>query len=273
MSTPLKILVFGAHPDDCEIKFGGTAALYARAGHHVRFVSVTNGNTGHHEIGGVELAKIRAQEAANSAATIGIEYVIMDIQSNELEPSLPYRKRIIEMIREFEPDMVATHRPCDYHPDHRYTSQLIQDASYAVTVPGVCPLTPHLRKSPVIVYLSDHFQVPLPFQARVVVDIDSVIENKVDMMHCHKSQFYEWLPYNKGNEDEVPDDEDERRAWLGETWKPSFAELADLYREELHQQFGEERGAAVQFAEAFEPCEYGAPMTAEEKARLFPFVE
>jgi LmbE family N-acetylglucosaminyl deacetylase len=119
MSTPLKILVFGAHPDDCEIKFGGTAALYARAGHHVRFVSVTNGNTGHHEIGGVELAKIRAQEAANSAATVDIEYVIMDIQSNELEPSLPYRKRIIEMIREFEPDMVATHRPCDYHPDHR----------------------------------------------------------------------------------------------------------------------------------------------------------
>jgi hypothetical protein len=107
----------------------------------------------------------------------------------------------------------------------------------------------------------------------VVVDIDSVIEKKVDMMHCHKSQFYEWLPYNKGNEDEVPADEDERRAWLGETWKPSFAELADLYREELQQQFGEERGAAVQYAEAFEPCEYGAPMTAEEKARLFPFVE
>lgn len=272
MSETLRVLVFGAHPDDSEIRFGGTAALYSREGHQVRFVSVTNGNTGHHEIGGVELAKRRAEEAQNSASVIGIEYIVMDIQSNELEPSLPYRKRIIEMIREFRPDLIATHRPWDYHPDHRYTSQLVQDASYAVTVPGVCPLTPPLRESPVIVYTYDDFQAPNPFRPDVVVAIDEVIEEKLDMMHCHKSQFYEWLPYSGWCEGGVPESDEERRKWLPERYLPREVKIADKCREKLLDLYGEEAGGKIRFVEAFQACEYGSPLTEDNTRRLFPFL-
>jgi LmbE family N-acetylglucosaminyl deacetylase len=261
----------GAHPDDCEIRFAGTAALFRQAGHYVRFVSVTNGNTGHHEIGGVELARRRAAEAQQSSKVLGIDYQILDIQSNELEPCLPYRKRIIQLIREVRPDVIATHRPWDYHPDHRYTSQLVQDASYAVTVPGVCPLTPHLRKTPVIVYLYDSFQTPNPFRADVALCTDEVIEKKLDMMHCHASQFYEWLPYNAGCEDEVPESDPERRQWLGKKYKPQDAEVADKCRGRLVKLYGQKRGKKARYAEAFQGCEYGASLTRENLGRLFPF--
>lgn len=271
MSEQLRVMVFGAHPDDCEIRFAGTAALYRQSGHYVRFVSITNGNTGHHEIGGVELARRRAAEAEESSKVLGIDYQVLDIQSNELEPCLPYRKRIIELIREVKPDLIATHRPWDYHPDHRYTSQLVQDASYAVTVPGVCPLAPHLRESPVIVYLYDKFRTPNPFRPDIVLDIDDVVEKKLDMMHCHASQFYEWLPYNAGYEDEVPESDEDRRGWLGTRHKPRDVEVAGSCRTKLVELYGEARGARVTHAEAFEACEYGSPLNEDNCHRLFPF--
>jgi LmbE family N-acetylglucosaminyl deacetylase len=267
----LRILVFGAHPDDCDIKAGGLAVLYAERGHMVRFVSTTNGATGHHEIGGIELARRRYEEAQAVARVAGIEYHVLDNHTGELEPSVANRKQIIRIMREFRPDLVLTHRPNDYHPDHRYTSQLVQDASYIVTVPNMTPLTPHLERMPVIAYFSDGFQKPLPFAPDVVVGIDEVLERKIDMLHCHVSQMYEWLPYNGGYLADVPAGEDARRAWLGRRRAPEFAAVADRYRDLLTKQYGSERGARIQYAEAFEACEYGARLTPERLQRLFPF--
>ena len=191
-----RILVIGAHPDDCEIKTGGTASLWAKAGFVVRFVSATNGVSGHHAIGGIELVTRRVAEAKKAAKIIGIESQVLDVTNGEIIPTLFYRKLFIKLIREFDPDLILTHRPNDYHPDHRYTSQLVQDASYVVTVPNYVPTVKALRRMPVIAYLSDNFQKPIPFQPDVVVDIDKTLETKVDMMHCHVSQFYEWIPWN-----------------------------------------------------------------------------
>ncbi|MDE0325669.1 MAG: PIG-L family deacetylase [Candidatus Poribacteria bacterium] len=271
-TIPLNILVFGAHPDDCDIKAGGVAALYLQQGHRVKFVSVTNGDAGHHEMGGGPLAQRRYAEAQAAAEVIGnLEYELLDNHDGELMPTLENRYKIIRTIREFRPDLIMTHRPNDYHPDHRYTSTLVQDAAYMVTVPNICALTPHLRKNPVIVYLSDGFMKPYPFTPDVVVGIDAVVEQKIDMLHCHVSQFYEWLPYNGGTLDAVPTDESARRAWLAERLLNRFSDTAEKYQDLLIALYGEEAGAQVKYAEAFEGCEYGASLTAENIPTLFPF--
>ena len=267
----LRILVFGAHPDDCDIKAGGVAALYVQQGHKVKFVSVTNGDAGHHEMGGGPLARRRNAEAQAAAAVIGIEYQLLDNHDGELEPTLEKRYQIIRLIREFKPDLVMTPRPNDYHPDHRYTSILVQDAAYMVTVPNVCALTPHLDDNPVIVYTSDGFTKPYPFKPDVVVGIDSVLEKKLNMLHCHESQFYEWLPYNAGILDQVPKGTAERRQWMGERRARGFKATADKYRDLLIQLYGEAQGTKIQYAEAFEGCEYGAPLTEANVRVLFPF--
>jgi hypothetical protein len=140
-----------------------------------------------------------------------------------------------------------------------------------VTVPNICALTPDLRTNPVIAYLSDGFMKPYPFTPDVVVGIDAVIEQKVDMLHCHVSQFYEWLPYNSGTLDAVPPDPSARRTWLAERRLNSFRATAEKYRDLLIALYGETSGAQVQYAEAFEGCEYGSSLTAENIPILFPF--
>ena len=272
-ATRLNVLVFGAHPDDCDIKAGGVAAQYVQQGHRVKFVSVTNGDAGHHEMGGAPLAQRRYAEAQAAAEVIGIEYELLDNHDGELMPTLENRYQIIRTIREFHPDLIMTHRPNDYHPDHRYTSTLVQDAAYMVTVPNICALTPHLEKNPVIVYLSDGFMKPYPFTPDVVVGIDAVIEQKIDMLHCHVSQFYEWLPYNGGTLDTVPADASARRAWLAERLLNRFRDTAEKYHDLLITLYGKKRGKQIVYAEAFEGCEYGASLTAEKIPTLFPFFE
>ncbi len=186
-------------------------------------------------------------------------------------PSLENRLQIIRAIRDFKPDLIMTHRPNDYHPDHRYTSILVQDAAYMVTVPNICALSPHLEKNPVIVYLSDNFQKPYPFSPDVVVAIDDVIEKKIDMLHCHESQFYEWLPYNSGTLKDVPNNPEARRKWLAKRIKNRFHSIAEKYRARLKELYGTKLGANIQYAEAFESCEYGSSLTTENLPHLFPF--
>jgi LmbE family N-acetylglucosaminyl deacetylase len=272
MGEKLSILIFGAHPDDCDLKAGGLALKYAGLGHCVKFVSHTNGATGHHAIGGVELARRRFEEAQASARVAGIEYDVLDNHTGELEPSVHFRKEVIRIIRGFQPHLIMSHRPYDYHPDHRYSAMLVQDAAYIVTVPNMVPLTPHLESNPVIMYLSDNFQKPVPFAPDIVLDIDDVIEKKLDMIHCHTSQMYEWLPYSQGDLGNVPSDPTKRRAWMAERRLKAFADTADRFRSQLVDAYGAQHGREIRYAEAFEVCEYGASLTPEKRTQLFPFM-
>ena len=271
MSEPLRILAFGAHPDDCDIRVGGMAIKYARMGHQVKFVSLTNGDTGHYSIGGGVLARRRYQEAQRSAQIAGIEYQVLDIHNGQLMPTLENRWTVVSIIRQFQPHLVITNRPNDYHPDHRYSSQLICDAAYTVTIPNVQALTPHLMYNPVVAYWGDRFRRPYPFTPGVAIGIDDVIETKLDMLHCHESQFYEWLPYNQNKLEQVPEDLQERRAWLASQRLPAMAEEADRCRELLKKLYGEERGSQIKYAEALEISELGGAVTEESFSRLFPF--
>jgi LmbE family N-acetylglucosaminyl deacetylase len=273
LHQPLRLLIIGAHPDDAEYHAGGLATLYRQAGHVVKMVSMTNGNAGHHVIRGPELEQRRRAEAAASAAVIGATYDVFDNNDGELQPTLANRWQVIRLIRTFKPDLVLTHRPNDYHPDHRYTSQLVQDAAYLVTVPPVVPDTPHLARDPVIAYMDDHFQKPYPFQPAVVVDIASVFERMVAMLDCHVSQFYEWLPYNAGYLEQVPAKNDERLRWLTAAIRAFVKKRAARYRDFLARSYGPERAAVMDCVEAFEACEYGAPLDAAARERLFPFAD
>jgi LmbE family N-acetylglucosaminyl deacetylase len=268
----LRILIIGAHPDDADIKAGGTAARWSALGHLVRLVSLTNGQAGHQALHGPPLARRRRAEAEAAAATIGATYEVLDLPDGELDDRLEYRHRVIRLIRSFRPDLLITHRSTDYHPDHRFTGLLVQDASYLLTVPAVCPETPHLPTVPVILYFSDAFKKPCRFEPSVVVDIESEFERVVSMLHCHESQFYEWLPYNAGYLDQVPEGEAARRAWLAERIGRRIRPLADRHRDLVLQTYGEEHGQRVRFIEAFEVSEFGAPLDAQARVRLFPFL-
>jgi LmbE family N-acetylglucosaminyl deacetylase len=265
----LNIIAFGAHPDDCDQRAGGTAAKYAALGHRVRFVSVTNGDAGHQTEGGGALAARRRSEAREAGRRIGVEYVVLDNHDGELVPSLKPREEIIRQIRSWNADLVLAPRPNDYHPDHRYTGVLVQDAAYMVVVPNIAPDTPALRKNPVFMYFQDGFQRPNPFSPDVAISIDDVIEKKIDMLDAHVSQMYEWLPWVAGNLAKVPADAAARRKWLRETraGQPNPAVRAALVK-----WYGPEQGKAVRHAEAFEVCEYGTRPDEAMIRRLFPFL-
>jgi LmbE family N-acetylglucosaminyl deacetylase len=268
-STPLRIIMFGAHPDDCDIRSAGTAAKWVALGHKVRFVSVTNGDAGHHEMGGGMLAMRRRAEAQEVGKRLGIEYVVLDNHDGELVPSLDVREQIIQQIREWNADLVLGPRPNDYHPDHRYTGVLLQDAAFMVTVPNIETRTPALKKNPVFLYYQDGFQRPNPFRPDIVVNIDDTIDKKIDALDAHVSQFYEWLPWHAGYLDQVPKDPAARKAWLK---KSRGGNIAPSVREALVKAYGQDVGAKVQHAEAFEICEYGSRPSEADIKRLFPFL-
>ncbi len=269
--TAPSLMVFGAHPDDCEFAAGGLAALYVQQGGRACFVSLTNGDAGHQTLGGATLARIRREEARAAAQVIGIESRVLDHHDGELLPTLEMRREVIALLREFQPNLVLSPRPNDYHPDHRYTSVLVQDAAYMVTVPNVRAYADRLASDPVIMYVADRFQKPYPFTPDVVIDIESVVDSKVEMLHQHTSQVYDWLPYNGGYSDQVPPEPEHRKEWLHQRLEPRLRNAADRYREGLISRYGPERGGGVRYAEAFEACEYGAALTPETSERLFPF--
>jgi LmbE family N-acetylglucosaminyl deacetylase len=270
----LRIIAFGAHPDDNELRLAGTAAKWAALGHHVKFVSVTNGDIGHWQEAGGPLARRRTAEVEATAKILGITTQVLDIHDGELEPTLENRRTITRLIRDWKADIVLGHRPNDYHPDHRAVGQLVQDASYMVTVPFFCPDTPHLERNPIFLSYQDNFTRPNPMQADIVVAIDDVVEKKLAAVAAMPSQFYEGGA--NGGPKLVPTDEagkTRRKEEVRKSFMNRFAGTAKRFRAKLEELYGAERAAKVQYAEAFEISEYGRRPNAEEIKKLFPFFQ
>jgi LmbE family N-acetylglucosaminyl deacetylase len=264
----LRIIAFGAHPDDCEIKVGGTGARWAALGHHVLFVSVTNGDVGHWRMAGGPLARRRLGEVQRADKLLGVHTRVLDIHDGELEPTLENRRTITRLIREWKAELVLSHRPNDYHPDHRYTGILVQDAAYMVTVPFFCPDVPRLTTNPVFAYYSDRFERPNPFRADVVVAVDEVMDKKLAALDLIESQFLEGGVEGSA---ELFKDPAARRQQVRQGFMARDAAVAGKYRARLVETYGKERGDKVQHAEAFEICEYGRRPSPEELKKLFPF--
>ena len=264
-----KILVIGAHPDDADLMFGGTAVKMIGNGHQVKFVSLTNGSAGHHAMGRKELAERRRKEADCSAAAAGLEsYEIFDIDDGELTASLENRSRVIRLIREFAPDVIISNRLWDYHADHRAAAQLVQDAAYLIIVPSVCPEVPISGSNPIFLFSYDDFQRPYPFSPAVSIAIDDTVEEKKRMLDCHKSQFYEWLPWTTGYK--KIDFENisgvERFRFLEDEWLSENRKQAELYRELLKKNYPD--FIDIRYAESFELSEYGRQPEEGELAEL-----
>ena len=269
-SQPVRIIMIGAHPDDCDQDGGGTAILFSKLGYAVKFVSVTNGDAGHQTTGGGALAKRRMAEAQEAGKRFGVTYDVLDNHDGELLPTLAVRLQIIRKIREWNADIVIAPRPNDYHPDHRYTGVLVQDAAYMVAVPNVAPDTPPLKKNPVFLYFQDFFQRPNQFRPDIAVDISSVFDQKVHAMDAHESQFYEWLPWIGGYLDKVPTDKAERKKWLAGN---RTVKLTPEVKASLEKWYGADKASQVQHAEAFEICEYGTQPSEADIRRLFPMLK
>lgn len=281
----MKILMIGAHQDDNEFRCGGLAYKYVKAGHEVRFLSMCNGCGGHHILTPEETSRVRYGESQTVAKLLGITYDVWDIDDCTLVADLETRRKLIRYIREFSPDIIIAHRPNDYHADHRASGQLVQDASYILTVPHECPDVPAMRYMPIIVYNEDSFTNP-PFNADIVIDVDDAVDVKLKIADINVSQVYEWLPYTYG--ETVPEDKEERFQWLkgmditADTtdeevmnakrgYAVRYAKTAARFRKELIEKYGEEKGAKVRYAEAYELCEYGTQITKEQLKEYFPF--
>lgn len=267
-NAALRIIMIGAHPDDCDQDGGGTAILFAKMGYAVKFVSVTNGDAGHQDTGGGILANRRLAEAKEAGKRFGVEYDVLPNHDGELVPSLDVRLQVIRKIREWNADIVFAPRPNDYHPDHRYTGILVQDAAYMVGVPNVAADTPPLKKNPVFVYFQDNFQRPNPFRPDVAIDITSVFDQKIHALDAHESQFYEWLPWIGGYLNEVPKDKVARKKWLATN---RAGRITPAVKASLEKWYGQ-RAGEVRYAEAFEICEYGTQPSDDDLRRLFPML-
>ncbi len=271
-SVQLRIIAIGAHPDDCDSKFGGTAALFVEMGHAVKFLSLTNGDAGHQSQGGGALARRRRAEAQEAGRRLGVEYEVLDNHDAELMPSLEVRSQVIRSIREWNADVVLGLRPNDYHPDHRNAGKVVQDAAYLVVVPNVTPDTPPLEKNPLFLYMQDRFEKPYPFEPDIVVAIDHTIGKKVDALDAHESQYYEWLPWVDGKLSEVPEGKAERKDWLGKRTRNNNSNISPAMRESLKKWYGQEQAEKTEYGEAFEIAEYGMQPSDEEIRRLFPML-
>jgi LmbE family N-acetylglucosaminyl deacetylase len=264
------VLFIGAHPDDCDFSCGGTAALLAARGDHVYFRSVTNGDRGHfapeYLLDRGRLADRRLAEGKRAAAVIGASFETLGVADGEVYVTPELTEALIRLIRScgpesVGPDLVLFNRPNDYHRDHRYTSRLVLDAAYLLTVPLMCPDTPRLGRMPVLACWYDRFQEGGPFRADVTVPIESVLDAKTSMVAEHGSQLYEWLPYNSGALDRVPAGDEERRVYARERVEARGAGVAAACAP---------GGTGCRFAEAFQISEYGRIPSRAELEDLFP---
>ncbi|HYT69435.1 MAG TPA: PIG-L family deacetylase [Vicinamibacterales bacterium] len=266
----LRIIAFGAHPDDAEQKFGGTAALFAAQGHKVKLVALTNGDVGHFSQAGGPLAQRRKAEVEACHKKLGVETDVLDIHDGELMPDLETRKKVVNLIRDWQADIVLSHRPWDYHPDHRAVGKLAEDAAVIAAAPFFAPYTPPTKRNPIFLFYSDGFQKPYPFDPIIAVGFDDVAEKKWACIGDMPSQFADadsWQARYRGN---APTDAAARAAFILNAVKQRSADVANQYRNLLVKLYGERKGGAIKYAEAFELNQYGSPATADELKQMFP---
>jgi LmbE family N-acetylglucosaminyl deacetylase len=269
-NRPLRIIAFGAHPDDAELKFAGTATMFAAQGAKVKLVALTNGDVGHFAQAGGPLAQRRKAEVEACHAKLGVETAVLDIHDGELMPDLETRKKVGNLIREWQADIVLSHRPWDYHPDHRAVGQLAEDTAVVVAAPFFAPYTPATPKNPIYLFYSDNFVKPYPFDPIIAVGIDDVAQKKWDCISAMPSQFGDVDSWQARTRPNIPTDEAGRKAALINGVKDTNAAVADKYRDLLVKLYGAQKGRSIKYAEAFELNQYGSAATVDDLKKMFP---
>lgn len=266
---PQRVMVIGAHPDDADIVCGCTAAKLVAKGARVKFVAVCNGNIGHHIYSREKTAAVRRQETLNAAKVFGLDsYDIYGYGDARVPNDFEARELVARKIQEFEPDIIITHRDCDYHVDHRTVGTLVKDCGYMLGCPHWIEGSKPLRRRPLILLMRDNFTVPRVMRPDILVDADPYIGKWCDALDCQVSQFYEWLAWDKGVENEVKAIGDRkvniagRNAYLIKYWGVRKSYDANRFAFAWREQYP---GCAVpKMVEAYEISEYGRPPIKED---------
>jgi N-acetylglucosamine malate deacetylase 1 len=192
----MKVMAIGAHPDDLEISCAGTLAKLKQSGHEVVLCHASDGDKGHYEIPPAELIGIRKREAQLAGAVIGCEVLSLGMRDGEiLADSKETRLLFAEAIRSVQPDIIITHAPNDYMPDHTAVNKLVFDTSFLATLPAFTSPYPGTMKVPALYYMDNLSGID--FQPTIYVDISETMDTKLRMLDCHESQVV-WLKAHDG---------------------------------------------------------------------------
>lgn len=196
---PFHVLYLGAHPDDCDYDYGAAAAMLVSRGAKFSVATFCNGCKGHVDMEPEALAARRLKEAQSAAKVYGLErYIVSECPDCELDASRKWRERMGRLIRDIAPDMILTHRPVDYHADHRAVGQVSQDIAYFLGVPHWCGDTPTPEKLPFFLYTVDAFTLPRRLRPDLVINCEPMLEIAAKGISRHESQLFEWMPPQDG---------------------------------------------------------------------------
>ena len=236
---PFHVLYLGAHPDDFDYSLSAQAVKLVRAGAKVTAVAFCNGNKGHVDMAPEDLAARRLKEAQAAAKVYGLErYVVNECPDCELDASRAWRERMGRLVRDLAPDMVLTHRPVDYHADHRAVGQVSQDLAYFLGVPHWCADTPVPEKLPFFLYTVDAFTLPRRLRPDLVIDCGDALEIAAKGISCHVSQLFEWTPPQDGIDPKTLSTPEIRWNYIRTYVRNYYLDFAGRYPDLVERLFG-----------------------------------
>jgi len=194
---PKRVLTIFAHPDDAECVAGGALLKWTAAGDPVTICVVTDGDKGSDDPAMLpaDVVAVRRREQQAAAARLGAEVIYLGWEDGYLQPSLDLRRDLVRVIRRVRPDRVLCNDPTVWfrrdlyvnHPDHRAAGQAVLEALYpAVKKPWVFP---ELRDEGLEPHLVDEVWLAPTDQPNTWIDIDDVLDAKIDLICTHASQF------------------------------------------------------------------------------------
>ena len=178
---PIDFLAFGAHPDDIELCCGGTLIKLGQQGYQTAAISLTRG-----EAGTRGTPEIRRQEFDRAAAILGTAvHRMLDISDSAIAETPENKLKLVRVIRELQPKLVATMYWHARHPDHVHTSNLTREAAFVAGFKsldtGQTPWRPYR-----VLYYPERYEPKPSF----IVDISESFADKMRAVRAHESQFH-----------------------------------------------------------------------------------
>lgn len=180
------ILAVGAHPDDLELSIGGTLALMSNQGSNIVLVDLTQG-----ELGTRGTKEIRMREADEATKILNAKQRInLMIPDGNIEVHQPNIKKLITVIRQFQPAIMFIPHSTERHPDHVHAHTLAKEAWFYAGLEKIQTSYHGEAQEPWRPDAYFHFMQRHEFTPSFIVDISSTMETKMAAIRAHASQFY-----------------------------------------------------------------------------------
>ncbi len=224
-----------AHPDDAEILVGGTLIHLSGLGWRLGILTMTSGDCGSATHTKEEISRIRLAEARAAAHSIDAWYECAGLMDVEIFANAENQRRVVELMRHFDPDVVITHSPADYMIDHEETARLARGATFALSMPlyqtrQVAPSEP-TEKTPALYYADPVEGFDAMGKRRwphFYVNISDTIEQKRELLSWHQSQR-EWLRDHHGVDEYL----NQMARWAAKYGEECDCDFAEGFRQHL----------------------------------------